>query len=319
MVSKDFNENELFKTHPEILDILLYDFTTKKNIVWASDNYKRKGPGYYEKDHITPQLITGRHSNVIKPRVEKSKTEQTKRSKDSAEVFTPSWMCNKQNNLIDNAWFGYDDHFNIETENGWTTIEKVIFKSNKTWIDYVTDIRLEITCGEAPYIVSRYDTVSGEEIPLKNRIGLLDRKFRVINENASSNDEWLKYAIKAIQSVYGFEYQGDNLLIARENIFITFVEYYENWFSESPDITLLKQVATIISWNFWQMDGLKMVVPFTCHKEELVQLSLFEEVKPEFCKGCRNGNPKDHNGKRCIIMDWEKNRKIQFTDLMWRY
>ena len=318
MVDRDFSENDLFKLYPDLLDILLFDFTTKKNIVWASDNYRKKGIGYFEKDHIHPTLITGRHSNVIKPRVDKSKTEQAKRSKDSAEVFTPSWMCNKQNNLIDDKWFGYSGHFNIETENGWVVTEKVQF-NDKNWKDYILDIRLEITCGEAPYIVSRYDTVTGEIILLNERIGLLDRKLRVVNENAENDEEWLEYAIKSIQSVYGFEYQGDNLLIARENILLTFVEYYLNRFNEEPKYDLLKQIATIITWNFWQMDGLKMVVPFTCHKEEIVQLSLFEEVKPEFCKGCRNGNVKDHNGKRCIIMDWKTNKKIQFVDLMWRY
>lgn len=315
----DFNENELFKVYPDILDILLLDFTTKRNIIWGSDNYRKRGPGYYEKDYIKPELITGKYINIIKPRVLKNKTEQIKRSKENAEVFTPSWVCNKQNNLIDSQWFGYQEHFNVETLNGWKTLEKVEFKNGKLWTHYVEDIRLEIACGEAPYIVSRYDTVTGEEIKLKDRIGLLDRKFRVINENAQTNEEWLSYSIKAIQSVYGFDFQGDNLLIARENIFLTYIDNYKYWFSRLPDEELLKQIATIISWNFWQMDGIKMVVPFTCHKEQFVQLNLFDEVKPEFCKGCRNGNVKDHNGKRCIIMDWQCNKKIQFIDLMWRY
>jgi hypothetical protein len=31
-----------------------------------------------------------------------------------AEVFTPSWICNAQNNLIDNTWFGRDNVFNKE-------------------------------------------------------------------------------------------------------------------------------------------------------------------------------------------------------------
>ena len=31
---------------------------------------------------------------------------------------------------------------------------------------------MEITCGEAPYLVSRYDAVTGEVINLKSRIGL---------------------------------------------------------------------------------------------------------------------------------------------------
>lgn len=26
--------------------------------------------------------------------------------RDKAEVFTPSWVCNAQNNLVDNQWFG---------------------------------------------------------------------------------------------------------------------------------------------------------------------------------------------------------------------
>lgn len=36
-----------------------------------------------------------------------------------AEVFTPSWVCNKQNNLVDEKWFGYANPFNIEQEKTW--------------------------------------------------------------------------------------------------------------------------------------------------------------------------------------------------------
>jgi hypothetical protein len=39
---------------------------------------------------------------------------------------------------------------------------------------------MEISCGEAPYLVSRYDTVSGNIISVDDRIGLLDRKLRVV-------------------------------------------------------------------------------------------------------------------------------------------
>ena len=45
----------------------------------------------------------------------------------------------------------------------------------------MVDNRMEITCGEAPYLVSRYDTTTGEPIPIGRRIGLLDRKLCVIN------------------------------------------------------------------------------------------------------------------------------------------
>ena len=188
-----------------------------------------------------------------------------------------------------------------------------MFDGDKTWTDYVGDIRLEVCCGEAPYLVSRYDTVSGEAIENKNRIGLLDRKFRVINENVTSDEEWLDYAIKAIKSVYGYEFQGDNLLIARENVLLDFVDYYFERFAKLPGEDLLIKVATIISWNLWQMDGLKYVVPFSCHNEveKVVQLTLFgepEEPKLDICPGCKANDPKKHNGKRCYIMDWEKKK-----------
>ena len=37
----------------------------------------------------------------------------------------------------------------------------------------------------------------------------------------------LKWAIVAVQSSYGFEWQGDNILIARENLLFDVAEHYE--------------------------------------------------------------------------------------------
>lgn len=319
----EINIKGLYSLYPNILGILLHDNTTKKNIIWATVHYQNKGLGYSITDEIKPCHLNGK-VRAIRPRIEKTKAEQTKRSKNNAEVFTPSWIVNKQNNLADNAWFGRENRFNTENpDNSWSPTEKVTFDGDKTWTDYVGDIRLEVCCGEAPYLVSRYDTVSGEAIENKNRIGLLDRKFRVINENVTSDEEWLDYAIKAIKSVYGYEFQGDNLLIARENVLLDFVDYYFERFAKLPGEDLLIEVATIISWNLWQMDGLKYVVPFSCHNEveKVVQLTLFgepEEPKLDICPGCKANNPKKHNGKRCYIMDWEKNKKIKFVSLMWR-
>ena len=39
----DILENDINERCPEILDILLSDHTTKKNIFWATDNYKELG------------------------------------------------------------------------------------------------------------------------------------------------------------------------------------------------------------------------------------------------------------------------------------
>ena len=108
----DINEDGIYRLDCRLLDILLMDRSSKKNLIWATDNYASKGYGYQSNDYITVNAIIKRNGSVIKPRVKKSKKEQLMRVKDKAEVFTPSWICNAQNNLIDNAWFGREGVFN---------------------------------------------------------------------------------------------------------------------------------------------------------------------------------------------------------------
>ena len=225
----DIIEQELTNHSKDLLDILLFDRTTRKNICWATDYYTSYGVQYMPQEPITKELITGPNSHLLKPRVLRSLDEKNLRTKDKAEVFTPSWVCNEQNNLVDEAWFERKDVFNITDNKNqtWKATEvKIAFPKGKTWKKYVDAKRLEISCGEAPYLVSRYDTVTGNEIPINERIGLLDRKLRVINENTDVEDEWYKWAIRAYQSIYGYEYQGDNLLLARENLLYTFILYF---------------------------------------------------------------------------------------------
>ena len=262
---------------------------------------------------------------VIRPRVLKSKQQQTGRSKDMAEVFTPSWVCNAQNNLVDEAWFGRKDVFNIEdAENhSWKAkTEKIVFPEGKTWKDYVRAVRMEITCGEAPYLVSRYDTTTGMPISLNERIGLLDRKLRIVSENIDTSSDWLEWAQTAYKSIYGYEWQGDNLLLARESLLWTFIEYYQAKFGKSPLTKSINYIAYIISWNLWQMDGLRGVVPDSCYTRKR---NIFgEELVENNCIGCNNHNIKQHKGKQCIIKDWERERNatgekgkiIQYINLL---
>ena len=312
----DVKENVIRAIDPKILAILLKDKTTRKNIIWATDDYISLGEGYAFSDEITIDAITGDNGNVIRPRTEKSKEEQSLRSREKAEVFTPSWVCNKQNNLVDNAWFECENVFNLETDNGWTINEsKVVFPNTKgkTWQDYVKANRLEISCGEAPYLASRYDTVTGDAIPVKERIGLLDRKLRVVSENVDSEPEWVQWAIKAVQSIYGYDWQGDNVLLARENILYTFAEHYEDKFTVPAIKEYLVQIAKIVAWNIWQMDGIKFVVPNSCHQEEDVQLTLFgEETEIHECPGCERNDNSLHNGIYCRIYDWPANESVEF-------
>ncbi len=319
-MSIDIKENALYRLDKKLLSSLLKDRTSGENIIWGTDNYSFRGYGYYFSDYITVESVTGYHGNIIKPRSEKSKKEQINRIRDKAEVFTPSWICNKQNNLVDNAWFGSNNIFNIEGEKTWiATATPVQFPSvtNKTWQDYVSDIRLEITCGEAPYLTSRYDAVSGEPIKLTERIGLLDRKLRVVGENTKTEDEWLKWAIKSYQSIYGYDWQGDNVLLARENLLFTFIDYYKAKFDKDPDIKLLHKIADILSWNILQMDGLKFVIPESCKELDEKQLSLFETVvEKQPCPGCAQNDPYAHTGIYCIIKDWKTNQKVTFVSLL---
>ena len=321
-LSVDIREDDLRELSAEVLDTLLRDHTTGRNIVWATHDYEPLGSMYDYHSEILPELITGERGMVIRPRVLKSKEEQTDRVKDMAEVFTPSWVCNAQNNLVDEAWFGRKDVFNVEDneKHAWqNNPNKIDFPEGKTWKDYVRATRWEFTCGEAPYLVSRYDTTTGAFIPLNERIGLLDRKLRIVSENTETSGEWLDMAQEAYMHTYGFEWQGDNLLLAREALLWTFIENYQAKFGKMPIIKSINYIAYIISWNLFQMDGLKGVVPDSCHDKIEVSGGLFEERKERIipCLGCEKDNIRQHNGIYCLIRDWPNDKKkIRFIDLI---
>lgn len=321
----DILENEILEEYPAVLDILLRDRTTQKNIIWATSNYEHLGKSYLESNQIQFENITGVNGNVIMPRVKKDQILQNSRVKKMAEVFTPAWICNAQNNSIDNAWFERKNVFNKEilNEKKWKTNHvKIEFPKNKSWKDYVNDTRLEIACGEAPYITSRYDTTTGKFIEIENRIGLLDRKLRIINENVDESDEWFEATKSAYKNTYAYEWQGDSLLLARESILFTFIENYNYKFAKAPLLKSIQDIAEIISWNVWQMDGLKGVVPFSCAEIKTTSVNLFGEKETDnsFCKGCINNNMFEHNGIYCLVMDWSnkdlKGKNLRFIDLI---
>lgn len=154
------------------LKALLKDKTTKKNIIFATPAYSSEGNPIKETEQMTEKILKGFAQCEIQPRVLKNREQQQERTRAKAEVFTPSWICNKMNNQCDEEWFGRKNVFNIEQNQGWQiNTEKVKFDTKDGWKKYVDSKRLEITCGEAPYIVSRYDAATGEIIEIKqNRI-----------------------------------------------------------------------------------------------------------------------------------------------------
>lgn len=348
----DVEENNIIELQPEVLAGLLKDQSTGKNIIWATDDYSYLGENYQFSSEIVPEAITGENGNIIMPRAVKSKLAQSSRTRNMAEVFTPTWICNKMNNLVDEAWFGKSNVFNEENGTQWLVREqKVAFPDYhqhqpKGWESYIGAKRLEITCGEAPYLVSRYDTVTGEPIPVAQRVGILDRKFQVINERTVRRKDkqigykrWRELAIKALRSTYGFEWQGDNVLLARENLLYTVMDYFYAKFGEQMPQEWLPDLVEIISWNIWQMDGLKCVVPNSCHdykkQPKTVQASMFDtrafsasvlkrsvslcdvnEDEMQKCQGCLKDNVDLHNGVYCKIKNWSTGQVIIFKDLL---
>ena len=337
----DINEQKLLEKSPDVLRALLKDHTRTAyevekaqekglqpakdqwNIIWGTNSYLVVGgDGFGERDEITEEKITGDNRFLVRPRAVKEKDVQRQRSRDMAEVFTPAWVCNAQNNLVDDAWFGRTEVFNREfvDKEGvhrWEAVEdRVRFdeepsrESEKSWKEYVSDVRLEITCGEAPYVVSRYDAVTGfPEMDLNRRIGLLDRKLRVVSENTHERADWLEWAKKAVKSVYGFEWQGDSLLLAREAVLFTVIDFYRAKFDREMHPKSMKEFAYIISWNFWQMDGLKMVLPYSCENQTLV--NLLGETELIKCPACEKDLRTGHIGVKCVIRDWGKKRNEQ--------
>lgn len=234
-----------------IEEILLRDQTTGKNIIWANAEHSAKE-------------IQLADVKKIEPRWKKLREHQRLRTKVRAEIFTPPEICKLQNDLI-----GGD---------------------KKSWQDFIDAKFLEITCGEAPYLVSRYNAVTGEPISIAERVGLLDRKLRVVNRETSAVADWINFATRAVQSVYGYDFQGDNLFLARKNIFETVKDYYAEKFSRKPPEDFLFEVAEIISWNLWQMDGLTGSPPF------MESANLF-------------------GGANCRIKDWRTNKIFEFGGL----
>lgn len=306
----DFIRMNEYPVRP-VLSILLQDKTTGKNIIWATGSYAALGAQFADDVQMTADALIGMNPILLQPRVLKAQSEQQERTKAHAEVFTPSWVCNQMNNYADEEWFGRQNVFNIMEGHTWTaTPDPIAFKKRKPWKHYVDSRRLEITCGEAPFIVSRYDAATGEEIPIPQRIGLLDRKLRVVNENAADEDEWLNWVFRSFQSVYGYEYQGDNLLLARINLLMTFAEYLEDRWQRQPTEKELKKLANIIAWNFWQMDGLKGTVPLG-EPEDLHTQITFDDLFGA-ALGFSDMTEKAKKTPRCRVFDWRKDCSIPF-------
>ncbi|MCD8205044.1 MAG: Eco57I restriction-modification methylase domain-containing protein [Clostridia bacterium] len=301
-------QDEILKLNQDgLLDILLKDMTTKSNIIWGTDAYSSLGEGYYKEDEIRADLITGDNSNIIRNRVRKDLEQQSERTKAHAEVFTPFWTCKLMIDYIDKAWLGDrnaclpEEEIDLDSESIWDVV------GDDNWQDYVVSRRMELTCGEAPYLVTRYDVSTGDTIPMSERTGVLDRKLAVVGKFINDRSCWMKWALRALTSTYGYEFQGDNLLIARLNLLMTFSEYYEEKFKRKLLHKDLEKATEIISWNVWQMDGLTDKVPYSYNGK--TQIDFFDLLGDATSQ---NGGQEDiERIFYCVIRDWGKYSKSE--------
>lgn len=172
----------------------------------------------------------------IRPRYMKSQTEQKSRTKEKAEVFTPPHIIRKMVDSFDADFTGSD-------------------------IEYINRPCLEVTCGEAPFLTSRYDVSTGQHIPNYDRFGLLDRKLQRIS--TTNKKEWSELALAALKATYGYEWQEDSIYIARENLLLTTIESFLSVFDTEPNKKTILKWAEVISYNIFRMDGVTMCIPET--------------------------------------------------------
>lgn len=299
-------QDDILRLHAMgLLDRLLADKATRGNILWATDAYAQLGEWYSPGNEIRPQRITGDNSDLIKTRARRAMEQRTERTRQHAEVFTPLWVVKKMNDFADEQWFGRKDGIYKYTDEG-----KIYFSKQKHWKLYVDARRLEITCGEAPFLATRYDVETGEAIPVEDRIGLLDRKLRAVSENTQDVEEWKRWALRAVQAIYGYELQGDNLLIARVNMLCTVEEHLFHRWRQKVDKAWLETLCNVIAWNLWQMDGIHGCVPVPPAPTE-EQLSLFPPM-PEQTN--LFGEIEKHDIP-CRLYDWRGDRSISYTTL----
>ncbi len=299
-------QDEILRLHSlGILDGLLQDKTTKTNILWATDIYQEWGAEYQRDKEIHSSLITGQNSGVIKTRARKEMEMQSQRTRKHGEVSTPSWVCRKMNDYADEVWFGRPDVFNKKG----VPPEKMEFPKGKSWKGYVDSRRLEITCGEAPFLVNRYDVSTGEIIRVEDRIGILDRKLRVVNENTKEEEDWLEWTCRAFEATYGYEFQGDNILIARVNLLMTFEEYLMERWRRKPSRKEYQRILKIIVWNLWQMDGLTGTIPYCIAEDEFQQMTLFDYFEKEEEETEQQGPP------LCRIYDWRSKCSLEYIKM----
>ena len=170
-----------------------------------------------------PLLLRGCDCEVdLRPGYMRNADELKTDSKKRAAIYTPAWLVREMLNYPELG-------------------------------DLCAQTCLELACGEAPFIVQRYDMYTGGPIEIPDREGILDQKIKYVA--VSSYTEWYPQARRAFETTYGTDKHWPSLIIARMNVLSSFIEYCQ-YYGYSPPEADIEEIADIICWNFWQMDFL---------------------------------------------------------------
>lgn len=297
-----------------LLKVLLADRTLSRPIRWATDGISALGRGFGRWDAMTPARVRKAVAQgLLRPRAAKSLEERLARVRAHGEVFTPAWICRRMTDVADEPWFcehaeSFQDTMvfpDFPLPADLPPLELNLRKGCR-WQDYVSLRRLEVTCGEAPYLTARYDAATGEPIPWPLRHGVLDRKLRLL-PLCLNRHAWRLWAERAFAATYGYEYQGDNLFLARCNLLLAFEEAHRRRWGDAPAPETLADIAETLSWNLWQMDGFTELPP--CEAAPAPQDDLFAPARPPFVvRPCRLRV----EGKTCTLDTVKGDKTMKF-------
>lgn len=251
---------------------------------------------------LAPLVYHGDEKSQVVKRHEGNAERNVHAQRHYGEVYTPAWLCNLQIGLHDDNWAGVDNLFNTARIGDWETEQDVYAKlPEDRWLEYLKFPVLEACCGEGAYLAFRYDKVTGEPIPLRDRAGVLDRKLLIAFHYARAHqvlpEQTYNLFADALDRVHGYEYQARPLLIARENMVLTVID-----FLRSAGITATQEQVDDLCRRavrqLPQMDGLTQCIPGSCSSH---------------CRACKKSAYTGHDGSKVAI--WMDGDAYSFDEL----
>lgn len=294
---------------------LLMDRTTRRNLIWGTDDLKYLGAGWRKEQELQEETAFGEALRLVVPGTDRlgprAGAKKAGRQKEGPQVLSAA-EANRRNNARDEQWFGQSSVFNSVWGDTWITrAEPVRFpaRKNRSWHQYIDARFLEKDFAVPQCLVSRFDAASGGLIPRGDRIGVLDRKLRIAAEQAPAA-EWAKWAFRALESCYGYAYRGDDVAAARIDVLLTLRKAFAAALGREPDAREWRRAARIASWNLWQMDGKTGTIPYGKPMSAATQIEMFRLLEDR-----RRGVLQPD----CRVMDWRAGKSVPYREMEKRF